>query len=113
MLAHGYADMALSVYTKILECGDTFYMNGRFCELTDYARQTIPDDLRFEEEWMLSPSGFLWIETPFTVPEPQIPEKEYQHGVIKRAGGVRISAVGWQRVPDHVLSLFRDHLPSA
>jgi len=58
------------MYRESLRRGDTLYMDKHFCELVDYARETVPDDLFFEDSWMATPAGFMWIETPFDCPVP-------------------------------------------
>lgn len=64
----GYAP-AIGAYEDILESSETFYMNPRFGDLVDAARREIPDDIAFDARWMLAPRGWLWLETPFDVPE--------------------------------------------
>lgn len=59
---------ALPSYIRVLEGGDTFFMNRKFASLVDHARQTIPDNLAFESEWLQSKQGWMWIEDPFSVP---------------------------------------------
>ena len=86
-------------YQSILEQGDTFYMNKRFCELVDLARRTIPDELKFETDWMISPKGFMWLEDPFEIPKP-IMSLEPDVKAVDRIASMRISAIGWERVPE-------------
>lgn len=90
--------MALGVYESVLETGDTYFMNQRFCQLVDHARQTIPDDLKFEETWMLTPSGFMWLDEPFLIPKPVLSEGEIS--AFDHIKEMRISAIGWNRVPE-------------
>lgn len=92
---------ALPAYIDTLENGETFYMNQKFCELTEHARDTVPDNLVFDSSWMHSHQGWLWIETPFKVPEPAFIKKADTH--FKVEGEVpswvtRISAIGWRPV---------------
>lgn len=91
------SSLEFSLYSRILLSGDTFFMNRRFCDLVNVARQTIPDELVFEQEWMVTPSGFMWLEDPFEVPDMDVPsEKEIK---------MRVSAVGWQKVAAHQVSI--------
>jgi hypothetical protein len=60
--------LALAAFGHVLQVGGTMFMNKRFCDLVDYARRTVPDDLEFEKSWLPSQFGFLWLETPFSVP---------------------------------------------
>jgi hypothetical protein len=63
-------DHVMLFYKASLMHGDTLYMNKEFCALVDHARATAPDDLVFEDSWMQTPSGFMWLEIPFRVPRP-------------------------------------------
>lgn len=68
---HSFYDQTMELYLHSLHAGDTFFMNRQFCELVDHARIDVPDDLIFEESWMHTKSGFLWLEVPFSVPQPE------------------------------------------
>lgn len=48
---------------------NTFVMNNRFAELVDHARMSIPDDIEWDNSWMQTPTGFLWIEGQFSIPD--------------------------------------------
>lgn len=78
-------------YLKVLQSGDTYFMNHRFCDLVSNARSTVPDDLQFESAWMLSPQGWMWLERPF--PVPTILES-------KSLTDIKLSAIGWLHVPE-------------
>jgi hypothetical protein len=96
------------VYRRILESGDTFFVNKRFCELVDLARRTIPDALKFENEWMLAPKGFMWLEDPFQTPQPTITDAwdtQTQEALDSKLTPMRISAIGWEQVPDNQIPL--------
>ena len=93
--AKKYWRTALPAYIDTLESGDTFYMNQKFCELTEHARETVPDDLTFDSAWMHSPQGWLWIETPFKVPMPEFIDDAFKE---KPAWVTTISAIGWRPV---------------
>lgn len=67
---HPAYDASMRIYRDSLFYGETFYMNKEFCALVDHARATVPDDLVFEDNWMHTPAGFMWLETPFEVPKP-------------------------------------------
>ena len=60
----------LRMYRESLGRGDTLYMDKNFCALVDHARQSVPDDLFFEDSWMQTPAGFMWLDTPFDCPVP-------------------------------------------
>jgi len=103
-------DVSLTAYLDTLRDGPTFVMNAPFCDLVDYARQTIPDDLVYENAWLVQPQGWMWLERPFHVP-PLRPNAamtplEQEH-VEKLRQHLRICAVGWYRAdddtPDNVL----------
>jgi hypothetical protein len=82
-------------YEMVLESGDTFFMNRQFCAMVEQARLTVPDDLVFEHSWMQSSQGWLWIETPFQVPQPAgITETDADGTPIAHVG-----AVGWYPIP--------------
>jgi hypothetical protein len=93
----------LPAYLHTLGDGETFVMTKQFCELVDYGRQTVPDDLAFESTWLTQPCGWMWLESPFRVspPNPQsnLPslQRERMEEVSQR---LRICAVGWYRVAD-------------
>lgn len=93
----------LPAYLHTLRYGETFVMTKQFCELVDYVRQTIPNDLAFESEWLMQPCGWMWLETPFRVsplnPQRNLPTWERER-LEKLGQSIRIYAVGWYRVPD-------------
>jgi hypothetical protein len=93
--------MSLPIYCKSLEAGDTFFMNRQFGELVDHARRSVPEDLVFENTWLEAPSGWMWLETPFEVPEFVVdtPEKTVEDQLKKISNRIRIRAVGWFPVP--------------
>lgn len=91
---------SLNVYTQILQSGDTLYMNKRFCELVDLARHTIPDDLKFENEWMIAPNGFMWLEDPFIIPKPIIAQDPNIKSM-DTIDAMKISAIGWQKITEN------------
>jgi hypothetical protein len=76
-------------FMRLLERGDTFYMDGHFCRLVDEARQNMPDDIKFEAAWMIQPYGFLWIQEPFDAPS---------WGQVAGVQESKVVAVGWERV---------------
>ena len=82
---------AIRNYIYSLRHGPTYFMNKHFCQLVDVARANIPDDLKFEAPWMITPAGWMWMETPFEVPKMLGHENE--------SAGLRISAVSWFTVP--------------
>jgi hypothetical protein len=55
-------------YRYAVERGDLYVMAPKFCEMVEGARQSVPDDLAFELPWVLSPAGWMWFATPFTLP---------------------------------------------
>jgi hypothetical protein len=63
---------SVQFYIHSLANGPTYYMNDRFCELVDYARLTVQDEMEFDPAWLLSPSGWMWLQEPYLVPEMQI-----------------------------------------
>lgn len=83
-LAEGDYLKVMGTSGDILAEGETLYMNATFCDLVDHARRTVPDDLEWEANWIPCATGFMWLETPFTV--PQQPAFPYE---------VRIRAIGW------------------
>jgi len=84
-LAEGNYLNVMKTSGEILVEGETLYMNATFCDLVDHARRTVPDDLQFEASWVPCATGFMWLETPFSIPrQPGIP---YEVG---------IRAVGWK-----------------
>jgi len=114
-------------YTQALEAGDTFFMNKKFCSLVECARETIPDDLIFESEWMQAKNGWLYIENPFGVPLPATGYNELDSFLEKgkkrladkgllhdrheevlekikngREAKIKISAIGWYAIPEGI-----------
>jgi hypothetical protein len=92
----GGSTAAIPLYINVLESGDTFFMNSKFCSLVEHARETVPDDLAFDPEWMQSKQGFLWIEDPFEVPHVEQVEIENAHSGLNFKP--KISAIGWRPV---------------
>lgn len=74
----------------------TYFMNDRFCQLTDHARRTIPDDLAFDPQWLASKEGWMWLEEPFVTP----PMTNKPEGV----SDLRVSAIAWFPVKQRVVS---------
>ena len=95
---------AYPFYLDVLENGDTFFMNNRFCDLVDHARKTVPDDLAFDPEWMQSKQGWLFLSDPFEVPEleenKEITEEEKDR--VKKS--LRVAAIGWRQLPAGVIT---------
>lgn len=109
---------AKQIYISNLEQGDTYFMNKRFCELVDYARGTLPEDLAFEKEWVITPRGWMLLEEPFSTPclgdaymnelDTKNPIDEILLTSLRRASKdlkerIPISAIGWMQVPDNVI----------
>lgn len=61
----------LRQYKEMLLTGETFYMAAPFCDLVTHAAKTIPDGTGFEHAWLIQPSGWLYLDTPF-IPPPLI-----------------------------------------
>lgn len=99
-------DSVVHNYGHILERGDLYYIDRRFCQLVDHARKSVPDDLAFELPWLLSKVGFLWIEEPFAVPEfdpvylnqvdPDGKIREHFSGEFQ----LKLNAFGWFYLPE-------------
>lgn len=99
---------SIYAYEYALKTGPTFFMNSHFCDLVDYARRSIPDDLEFEAEWMVQPHGWMWLENPAETPHLQIAPENHEYVV--DADGLRlppgtvpklpISAVSWFPLPE-------------
>jgi hypothetical protein len=81
------------VYREVLQKADTYVMNRKFCELVDLARRTVPDDLAFENDWLPTPSGWLWCVTPF-----EVPELDKAMELVGERRKVGVSAIGWDRL---------------
>jgi hypothetical protein len=87
------------MYKHSLECGDTFFMNKKFCSLVDHARMTIPDDVVFDTAWVQSIAGWVWLDEPFLIP-PIFPTTNLPESIPQELAGVvesRISAISWFR----------------
>jgi len=91
------------MFRQLLQTGDTFYMNSRFCQLVDYARQSIPDDLKFEREWLPTKHGWMWLEEPFKVPKIHDAPVDVSRMAIKDVQP-KISAVAWAMIPEDVIA---------
>lgn len=87
---HMHYDNTMRIYRDSLKQGDTFFMNRRFCELVDHARMSVPDELAFEADWMVAPSGFMALEVPFATPEPADFTTR-----MREIGACRVSAISW------------------
>jgi len=85
----------MTIYKSTLWQGETFFMNSRFCQLVDYARKTIPDDLVFEKEWVPTRSGWMLMEEPFEVPRVHTSDADGLKQVTPR-----VSAIGWTTLYD-------------
>jgi hypothetical protein len=103
----------MKLYQYSLMHGDTFFMNKKFCEMVDVARRTVPDDLKFEAEWMVSKSGWMWLEEPAQLPELALDAEEYEvvqwHKTQKSLpdyGALR--AVSWFSVEEDGVQVFAD-----
>ena len=86
----------LECYRSMLRNGDTFFMDRAFCDLVDYARRTIPDDLAFEKSWVFRRSGWMLMETPFDVPEfvRDIEDNPVPQSYFK------VAAISWELLPN-------------
>jgi hypothetical protein len=95
---------AYPFYLDVLENGDTFYMNDKFCDLVDHARDTVPDDLTFDPEWMQSKQGWIFLAEPFETPElienADLSPEEKQ----VRKEYLRIAAIGWRELPEGIIT---------
>lgn len=91
---------SLPAYRHALQCGDTFFMNKNFCQMIESARSSIPDDIQFEMSWIQAPQGWMWIETPFEVPNPEITIDELMSGDRLPKVAIKVSALGWFKLPD-------------
>lgn len=85
----------LDLYQFSIERGQTFYMDGHFCDLVDLARRTVPDELEFEPTWMVTRSGWMWLEKPIAVPQIKASDAAGDMQV-----GIR--AISWFTLEDHV-----------
>lgn len=63
----GYTD-AMPAYIDVLNTADTFYMAPAFAQLVEHARQTVPDELAYDPQWLIAPRGWLWLPHPFQCP---------------------------------------------
>lgn len=97
-------------YEHVLEHGDSYFMNAKFCSLVDHARETVPDNLTFDSTWMQSEEGWLWVETPFDLPNQMISNGELVELSELPGGAPYIAAVGWYKYKhEHRFSCFVPH----
>jgi hypothetical protein len=98
----------LPMYKRTLGHGDTFFMNGKFCDLVDHARKDVPMDLAFDSRWLQAPDGWMWLGKPFTVPTAIVADAEDRTDPLsqhmkefhaKEGWDVVVSAVGWYHLP--------------
>jgi hypothetical protein len=83
---------AYPIYDRMLSTGETYYMAPHFSQLVENARRTVPDDLAFEKDWLLTQRGWLLCDVPFEVPPI--------HMATDAAPETRmIRAIGWETVP--------------
>lgn len=94
-------DQSDVLYKLCLEQAETFVMNNKFCDLVDHARESVPDDLEFEITWPPVQKGWMWLETPFTIPNWVLNEeyKKDMPAFVAETDGIvdtlKISAIGW------------------
>lgn len=87
-------------YQSVLETDNVFFMNKNFCSLVDHARRGVPDDLKFDLSWILTKTGFLYLEEPFLCPDFVLRD-ELVAAARKKIPNpdtkieIRISAIGW------------------
>lgn len=104
----------LKLYRYTLRKGETFFMNRRFCELVDYARVSVPDEMEFDPKWMPTKQGWMWMEVPFVTPtftpnsetirritENLTDEERRELFPEEKIEGVRltVAAIGWSEIP--------------
>lgn len=77
-------------FIDLLEHGDTFFMDAHFCQLVDHARRTMPEETKFEVDWMIRPHGWLWLAEPFEAPRTASPDPK------TRDRGKNVCAVSWK-----------------
>lgn len=86
-------------YKKCLQSNDLFFMNAKFCDLVDHARQSIPDDMKFDVTWFQAKYGWLWIDQPFEIPSvASISNRSIQNSeglVLDSKELLKLSAIGW------------------
>jgi len=94
---HGIDDWAvwspLMMAKHVLLHGDTFFMDRRFCQLVDHARQSIPGETAYDPAWLISKDGWLWIDEPVQVPDLLETDK------LITPDYTTVRAVGWRHVP--------------
>ena len=67
--SRGMRDTERAHYEEVLTRGTAYYVSAHFCALVEHARRTWPADARFNVTDLLSPYGFVWLESPFTMPK--------------------------------------------
>lgn len=90
------SDEVSAWYLEALTQGETFFMDGHFCRLVDHARLSAPDELAWDNSWLIRPAGWLYLAEPFPVPRlrehdnilPQSPSLQ-----------LTVGAIGWRPVP--------------
>lgn len=75
-------------------------MNKKFCSLVDHARRTVPDELEFDVSWLMTRTGWLFVEEPFTCPNFLLNDDVVKKAQALKPGvdtkiDIKISAVGW------------------
>lgn len=83
---------ATELYAKVLAEGETFCMDEHFSSLTTHAAAGVPDELRFEQQWLIRPSGFLYLQQPVSTP---LPKSAWETDL----GKPLLGAVGWTTLP--------------
>lgn len=101
-------------WADILANGETVYVDSHFCALIDHARRTVPDDLAWENSWLPCERGFMYLETPFSMPPVDLSQVPYK--ILKaQYPQLRIRAIGWRpstELPGATLFMFAcDGLP--
>src|SRR5262245_17041441 len=90
-------------YRQVLADAELFCMTPHFASLVDDARRTVPDDLDFDIAWLQAPSGFLFLNTPFEVPQVDHAflgeDLRERQRLLQDLGQLRVRAMAWMQVP--------------
>jgi hypothetical protein len=107
-----FFDDALMDCLMNLTKGPTYFMERNFCRMVTAGLETIPEGLAFDEKWLLSDQGWMWLDEPYPLPHPdeaRLATLDTRIDFLKSISAIRkavpkMQAVGWYKInPDTMM----------